>query len=68
MEENTDSIQEGFSKILEAINGFPGDVVVLSLLGLMVLCLIKRKYKPAVGFLVLTVGVVIVRILIYNIF
>jgi hypothetical protein len=68
VEENSDIIQTQVSGILAAITGSAGDVVVFFLLGLIFISLLKRKFKVATGFFVLTIGVVIVRVLINNLF
>ena len=63
-----DPIVQSLGYILDGIKGFPGDIMVFVLLALVLVSLYRCKIQPAIGYLILTIGVVIIRVLIYNLF
>lgn len=68
MKDDLDPIQGKISGILDSVLGTPGDIAVLVLIGLFLFLLYKQRFKMATGFLVLMLGIVIIRVLISNLF
>jgi len=68
VEENTDPIIDLISNSFVAIKGGVGDIIVVFLLLMVIICLIKKRVKMATGFFVLMLGSVFIRVLILNLF
>lgn len=68
MEEEQDYIMGAVLVVLDAIAGRPGDYFIFVVLGLCLLAIYKKMFRMAVGFFILAIGTVIIRVLITSLF
>ena len=60
--EEPDVIQQFFLSIFRLVQGDAGDVFAVLGIVAMVYCLVKKRYRGAVAFLVLVTGMVMIRV------
>lgn len=65
---HADPIKESIIVVLQALQGHPGDLFVLFTICLSGYMVKRKRYQGAVGALVLTLGTVLLRVLIYLFF
>ena len=68
MEENQDPIKELIIGALNLVQGRWGDIFIIAVLCLCALAAYKRAYRMSVGFFVLAIGTVLIRVLITSMF
>lgn len=68
MNSEPDQIKDFVVSALTTVQGKGGDYFIFLILGLCLVALYRKLYKMAVGFFILALGTVIVRMLISGLF
>jgi hypothetical protein len=68
VEEDQDYIMLTVLSVLDAVEGRIGDYFIFVVLGLCLFAIYKKMYRMSVGFFILALGTVIIRVLIGSLF